>query len=111
VTTNNDFIAAMIEDAVERSVRKVLAEGSAQGRSRDQPRLFSIPEAAHHLGCSRRSVTYMLARGELSCVRHGRRTLIDVRDLDEWVTQAKRKGPNTESALRRPTEVTPGRRS
>ena len=49
------------------------------------PRLLTVPEAAHYLTISERKVRDEIAKGMLRVARIGRRLLIRLRDLDEYV--------------------------
>jgi excisionase family DNA binding protein len=75
----------VIEQAVETAVRKALAVNDATSR-----RMFSITDAAVYIGLSKREVYNMIAAGELKAVTHGRRKLLDIRDLEAWITRNKR---------------------
>lgn len=52
-------------------------------------RLYSVPEAAAYLGLTVEGVRYMISIGRLPAVRHGRRVLIDIRDMDEFIERNK----------------------
>jgi excisionase family DNA binding protein len=52
---------------------------------RPQKRLYSIPEAGQYLGRTVWAIREMVWRGKLPAVRDGRRVLLDVKDLDQWV--------------------------
>lgn len=80
-----DAFEAVIQRAVEAGVRKALNISEATNR-----RLFSIEEAAVYLSLSKREVYNMIAARELPEVTHGRRKMLDIRDLDEWIEHSKR---------------------
>jgi excisionase family DNA binding protein len=82
--TAGDAFAEVIERAVEAGVRKALNMSKATNR-----RLFSTEESAVYLGLSRRELYNMIANKELKAVRRGRRTILDLRDLDEWIERHK----------------------
>ena len=52
-------------------------------------RLYSIKEAAIYLGRTPWAVREMLWAGKLPFIRDGRRILIDIRDMDEWIEKSK----------------------
>jgi excisionase family DNA binding protein len=65
------------------------------GQSRHQTlprRLCAIAEAARYLALSTWTVREMCWRGDLPHIRQGRRILIDLHDLDEWVARSKVRG-------------------
>lgn len=55
-------------------------------------RLCSVAEAARYLAVSTWTVREMVWRGDLPHLRQGRRILLDLRDLDDWVDRAKMRG-------------------
>lgn len=56
---------------------------------RREKRLYSIPEAARYLGRSRWALREMIWAGKLPIVRDGRRILLDVGDMDDWIEKNK----------------------
>lgn len=52
-------------------------------------RLYTVKEAGEYLGRSPWSIREMIWAGKLPCVRDGRRILIDIRDMDEWIEKSK----------------------
>lgn len=50
---------------------------------------MTVQEAAVYLALSEREVYNMIANKELNGVRHGRRLMLDIRDLDVWITAHK----------------------
>ena len=52
-------------------------------------RLLNLNAAAHYLSLSYWTIRDMASRGEIPCVRAGRRILIDRRDLDNWIERNK----------------------
>ena len=52
-------------------------------------RLYSIKEAGIYLGRTQWAVREMLWAGKLPFIRDGRRILIDIRDMDEWIEKSK----------------------
>jgi excisionase family DNA binding protein len=55
--------------------------------------LISLPDVQRLLGVSRAHVFRLMADGELTVVRLGRRTLVDPRDLDDLVERRKERSP------------------
>ncbi len=55
----------------------------------DQVRLLDLRRAARYLGLSYWTLRGMLHRGELPFIHAGRKILIDVRDLNEWIEARK----------------------
>ena len=84
--TLGDTFEQAIEHAVETAVRKALNVNPATNR-----RLLSVDEAATYLSLSKRELYNMLQRGALPVVKQGKRTMIDIRDLDTWIEHAKKK--------------------
>jgi excisionase family DNA binding protein len=63
-----------------------------QGRthtSQLSKRLYNIKEAAVYLGRTEWAVRGMIFAGKLSCVKDGRRVLLDIRDMDAWIERSK----------------------
>jgi excisionase family DNA binding protein len=81
-----DAFSQVIEEAVAAGIRKAYG-GVNDGTNR---RLLSIEQAATYLCLSERELYNMLANKELVAVKHGRRTMLDVRDLDQWIESNKR---------------------
>jgi excisionase family DNA binding protein len=52
-------------------------------------RLLSIEETATYLGLSEREIYNILAAKQLAGVRHGKRLMVDIRDLEKWVERHK----------------------
>jgi excisionase family DNA binding protein len=79
-----DAFQHVIEQAVETGVRKAMNIADATNR-----RMLSVEESATYIGLSKREVYSMIASGELPVVTHGRRKMIDIRDLDQWIANNK----------------------
>jgi excisionase family DNA binding protein len=82
--TATDIFGRVIEQAVESGVKKALNISETTNR-----RLFSVEQAAVYLSLSEREVYNMISNGELRAVKHGRRKMLDIRDLDEWIESKK----------------------
>ena len=52
-------------------------------------RLYSIKEASTYLGRSIWAVREMLWAGKLPYVRDGKRILLDIRDMENWIEKNK----------------------
>ena len=85
MSSRTDAFESLIERAVEAGVRKALNVNEVINR-----RLLSIDESAIYLSLSKRELYNMLAAGELPAVKHGRRTLLDIQSLNEWIEHAKK---------------------
>jgi excisionase family DNA binding protein len=84
MNTVTDAFQHVIEQAVESAVRKALNVSEATNR-----RLLSIEEGAVYLSLSKREVYNMIATGDLPAVTHGRRKMIDIQDLNQWIARNK----------------------
>jgi excisionase family DNA binding protein len=84
--TATDAFQQAIETAVETGVRKALNISDATNR-----RLLSIEEGAVYLSLSKREVYNMIATDELPAVTHGRRKMLDIRDLEVWIERSKKR--------------------
>lgn len=82
--TITDVLQSVIEQAVEAGVRRALNVNDATNR-----RLLSIAEASAYLGLSKREIYNVIGMDDLKSVNHGRRKLVDIRDLDEWISRKK----------------------
>jgi len=54
-------------------------------------RLYSIAEASIYLGRTVWAVREMIWGGKLPCIKDGRRILLDIKDMDDWVDKNKMK--------------------
>lgn len=69
---------------------KAIRPKSCPDASHGERRLFSVPESAVYLGVSVWTVRELMWRGELPCVRIGkRRILCDKMDLDAFIAAQK----------------------
>ena len=80
-----DVLQQIVEQAVEAGIRRAMSADAATNR-----RLLSPKEGAAYLSLSKREVYNMIASEQLTAVKHGRRKMLDIRDLDEWIRQNKR---------------------
>ena len=53
----------------------------------EQPYLFTVPEAARHLGLKKSKVYDMAKRGEIPTVKFGRYVRIPRKALEQWVDE------------------------
>ena len=74
----------IIEQAVLDALKKALNESDVTGR-----RLVTAKQAAHYLCLSEREIYDMISNRELCGVRHGRRLMLDIRDLEQWIETNK----------------------
>lgn len=79
-----DPLSAMIKSACEAAIREALNISDISPR-----RLLSVEETAVYLGLSEREIYNMIANRQLPAVRHGRRTMLDIQDLDQWIARKK----------------------
>ena len=52
-------------------------------------RLFTVKEAGEYLGLSVWGIRERIWAGSLPAIRDGRRVLLDIFDLDKWITDHK----------------------
>jgi len=52
-------------------------------------RLYSVPEAAFYLGRTVNALRQIMWAGKLPYVKDGRRVLLDVKDLDDYIERNK----------------------
>jgi excisionase family DNA binding protein len=81
--TAGDAFAEVVERAVELGVRKALNISEVTNR-----RLLSVQDACIYLSLSKREL-YNMIGSELPAVKRGRRTMLDIQDLDNWITRNK----------------------
>ena len=79
-----DAFGEAISAAVESGLRKALNISEVTNR-----RVLSAEEAAIYIGLSRREVYNMIANKKPRTIKHGKRTMLDIRDLDKWVELKK----------------------
>ena len=81
---STDPLSQIIEAACETAIKRAMKIGDISPR-----RLLTAQEAAVYLALSEREVYNMIANKELVGVRHGRRIMIDVRDIEKWIDSNK----------------------
>jgi len=52
-----------------------------------EKRVYNVKEAAEYLGRTVWAVREMIYAGKIPCIKDGRRTLLDLRDMDKWIDQ------------------------
>ena len=73
-----DLIIDQIAERVAERVEHIL-------KAPAPTELLSVKDTASRIGRTPAAVHQLIARGELPCVRHGRRVHIRVRDLQYWI--------------------------
>jgi excisionase family DNA binding protein len=83
-----------LDALVDAIARQVVAKvetflSRAAERTKVQPVLLNVKEAAIYLGRSEQSVQHLIFRREFPVVRIGRRVHLDPRDIDAWIEKNK----------------------
>lgn len=81
---STEAFGQVIEQAVFKALKKALNVSDVTGR-----RLVTAKQAALYLCLSEREIYNMISRRELCGVRHGRRLMLDIRDLERWIETNK----------------------
>jgi excisionase family DNA binding protein len=55
-----------------------------------QKRLYSVKEAGRYLGRSPWAIRHLIWEGHLPQIRQGRRVMVDVKDMDQFIEKHKR---------------------
>ena len=50
-------------------------------------RIYNVEEAAEYLGRSVGAIREMIYAGKLPVIKDGRRTQLDIHDMDKWIEQ------------------------
>jgi excisionase family DNA binding protein len=79
-----DPLSQMIEAACEAAIKRAMGVSDVSPR-----RLLTAQEAGVYLALSEREVYNMIANSQLVGVRHGRRLMIDIRDIEKWIDLKK----------------------
>jgi excisionase family DNA binding protein len=74
----------MIKAACQAAIKEAMQISDISPR-----RLMTAQEASVYLALSEREIYNMLSNKELTGVRHGRRLMLDIRDLEEWIAAHK----------------------
>jgi excisionase family DNA binding protein len=80
----SDPFSQIIRAACEDAIKGVLKIGDISPR-----RLLSVEETATYLNLCEREVYSLISSKALIGVRHGRRQMIDIRDLESWIDARK----------------------
>lgn len=75
-----DPFTQIVAAACELAVKRVLNISDISPR-----RLLSVEETSTYLNLSVAEVYSMLSNKELVGVRHGKRVMVDIRDLEKWI--------------------------
>jgi excisionase family DNA binding protein len=71
----------LLEAACESAIKRAMNISDISPRR--------LVTAGEYLALSEREIHRMLSKRELTGVRHGRRLMLDIRDLDEWIVARK----------------------
>jgi excisionase family DNA binding protein len=82
-TSNPDFVEAIAARVVEKMRSEIETEG------RRSKRLLIAEQSAEYLALSMKSIHEMLTNHKLTGVKFGRKTMLDIRDLDQWIERNK----------------------
>ena len=82
--TRTDPLSEMIEAACESAIKRAMNISDVSPR-----RLLTVQQTAVYLALSEREIYNMITNKELIGVRHGRRIMIDMRDLESWIDYRK----------------------
>lgn len=63
------------------------AQGISNPPDKSRKRLYTIKEAAVYLGRTDWGLREMIWAGKISVIRDGRRILLDIADMDEWINR------------------------
>jgi excisionase family DNA binding protein len=84
---NFDTLLDAFSDLIAAKLGARLAE-SGPG-TKTTRRLMTVEDAAVYLGRTKEAVQHMIAAGKLPTVKSDRRVFLDIKDLDQWIEQAK----------------------
>lgn len=79
-----------LQPLVRMIVQEVMREMDGRTEVPASKRLLSPEDAAAYLSLSKREVYNMIANEQIAAVRHGRRKMLDIRDLEKWIEDNKR---------------------
>lgn len=71
---------------VERLAKYKAARKNPKGPAK---RLYSVPEAVYYLGRTVNALRQIIWAGKIDIVKDGRRVLLDVKDLDDYIERNK----------------------
>ena len=79
-----------IVDQIAEAVKLKLEPYLKNGGPKLTPRLLTVRQAAELIGRSESGLYHLVARGEISCVRHGKRHLrFDLKEIERWIDGGK----------------------
>lgn len=89
---NNGFDPGAENEAVNPGdvLIQALATVVQQMNTTNTRRLLNAEEAAVYLAVSPKTIYNMVEARQLSSVRHGKRIMLDIQDLDAWIRANKR---------------------
>jgi excisionase family DNA binding protein len=93
----NTFIEGITDGLADILAAKVMAKitiPQREGAAAVPPRLLTVEQAATYLGRTVDAVQHMVAARRLPTVRDGRRVFLDIRQLDQWITQNTERAEN-----------------
>lgn len=67
----------------------IAARVAARLSQSEEPRLWTVDEAAAYIGRTAKALRHMIASGAIPAVREGSRVHLDRADLDRWVEMRK----------------------
>lgn len=79
-----DAFSEIIKAACQAAIKEAMNINDLSPR-----RLMTAQEASIYLALSEREIYNMVANKELQGVRHGRRLMLDIRDLESWISLNK----------------------
>jgi excisionase family DNA binding protein len=82
----------VIEAIAQRAAEIVLALQSGDAPEEAESPYMSIGEAAQYLRCSRQRIDNLLSARRLTRIKEGRRTLVDRREVEQYLVRAPRRG-------------------
>jgi excisionase family DNA binding protein len=82
--TPADPLSSIIKTACEAAIKEAFHISDLSPR-----RLLNVEHAAAYLSLSEREVYNMISSKDLAAVRHGRRVMLDIRDLELWIQHNK----------------------
>lgn len=62
-------------------------QGISNPSQKPNKRLYSVPEAGQYLGRTVWAIREMIYAGKIPYIKDGRRTLLDIRDMDTWIEE------------------------
>jgi excisionase family DNA binding protein len=82
--TQAETLSQIMEAACEAAIKRTMRISDIAPR-----RLLTARESAQYLSLSEREIYNMISDRQLAGVRHGKRVMIDIRDLEQWILSHK----------------------